>query len=29
VSLIYLPLWTGAPFSTQGFLWRLPFPAWR
>jgi dolichyl-phosphate-mannose--protein O-mannosyl transferase len=29
VSLIYLPLWTGAPISTQGFLWRLPFPAWR
>jgi dolichyl-phosphate-mannose--protein O-mannosyl transferase len=29
VSMIYLPLWTGAPQSMHGFLLRLPFPGWR
>jgi dolichyl-phosphate-mannose--protein O-mannosyl transferase len=29
VSLIYVPLWTGAPLSMRGFLLRLPFPGWR
>jgi dolichyl-phosphate-mannose--protein O-mannosyl transferase len=29
VSMLYLPLWTGAPQSMHGFLLRLPFPGWR
>ena len=29
VSFFYLPLWTGATMSAQGFLLRLPFPSWR
>jgi len=29
VSMIYLPLWTGAPQTLHGFLLRLPFPGWR
>jgi dolichyl-phosphate-mannose--protein O-mannosyl transferase len=29
VSMIYLPLWTGAPQSARGFLMRLPFGMWR
>jgi dolichyl-phosphate-mannose--protein O-mannosyl transferase len=29
VSMLYLPLWTGAAQSTQAFLLRLPFAAWR
>jgi dolichyl-phosphate-mannose--protein O-mannosyl transferase len=29
VSMLYLPLWTGAPQTMHGFLLRLPFPGWR
>ena len=29
VSMLYLPLWTGAAQTTHGFLLRLPFAAWR
>jgi dolichyl-phosphate-mannose-protein mannosyltransferase len=29
VSMLYLPLWTGAAQSTHAFLLRLPFPSWR
>lgn len=29
VSMLYLPLWTGAPQSLHAFLLRLPFPGWR
>jgi len=29
VSMLYLPLWTGAAQSMHGFLLRLPFPGWR
>jgi dolichyl-phosphate-mannose--protein O-mannosyl transferase len=29
VSLFYVPLWTGATLSSQGYLLRLPFPGWR
>jgi dolichyl-phosphate-mannose--protein O-mannosyl transferase len=29
VSMLYLPLWTGAPQSAHAFLMRLPFPGWR
>lgn len=29
VSMLYLPLWTGAAQSMHGFLLRLPFAGWR
>jgi dolichyl-phosphate-mannose--protein O-mannosyl transferase len=29
VSMLYLPLWTGAAQSVHGFLLRLPFAGWR
>ena len=29
VSMLYLPLWTGAVQSVHGYLLRLPFPGWR
>jgi dolichyl-phosphate-mannose--protein O-mannosyl transferase len=29
VSMLYLPLWIGAPQSLHAFLMRLPFPGWR
>jgi dolichyl-phosphate-mannose-protein mannosyltransferase len=29
VSMLYLPLWIGAPQSVHAFLLRLPFPGWR
>ena len=29
VSMLYLPLWTGAAQSLHGFLLRLPFAGWR
>ena len=29
VSMLYLPLWLGAPQSLHAFLMRLPFPGWR
>jgi len=29
VSMLYLPLWTGAAQSTHAFLLRLPFASWR
>jgi dolichyl-phosphate-mannose--protein O-mannosyl transferase len=29
LSLFYVPLWTAAPLSSQGYLLRLPFPGWR
>jgi dolichyl-phosphate-mannose-protein mannosyltransferase len=29
VSMLYLPLWTGAPQTVHAFHIRLPFPGWR
>ena len=29
ISMLYLPLWTGAPQSLHAYLLRLPFPGWR
>jgi len=29
VSMLYLPLATGAPQTVQAFHLRLPFPSWR
>lgn len=29
VSLLYVPLWTGAAITQRGFDLRLPFPGWR
>jgi len=29
VSMLYLPLWTGAAQTTHAFLLRLPFAGWR